>query len=750
MNFFTKTEFIVGRDPEADFIVDVPTVSYRHMQITKVAEGWKVRDLDSSNGTFLNSKSNRLDKPTSVTLNDVLLLGSYRLPVKLLTKTLETRNTKILKASINLQPKKSIIIGRSDRCDIMISSPQISGRHAKLTLLENGKLLVEDLESLNGTYVNGERIVRKEVSLDSQIAFGLITIHVTNNNVSANSLNMAIRLDALNLGFSVTHRITKKNVPLLENIDLSIFPSELVALMGSSGAGKSTLFDVLSGDYPPTIGELLLNGQNLFENFDRYRTIIGFVPQDDTLYKELTVYESLYFPARMRLPPDTTDSEIEQRINLTLKDLNLLEQRDQLIGSVEKKELSGGQRKRVNVGVEMVSDPVLLFLDEPTSGLSSSDTSDIITVLRRLANQGKTIILTIHQPSVEIYSQMDYILLLKKGQLAFFGPPNPDSFDYFQVPKQTPDEVITKLDQKTPSELSESYRKSEIFSRYVKNRQAGQENHLNSKKNQQQKAKLFPLAQFFTLFHRSYLIKKRDKGNLIFLTLFPIAIGLLIGILSTNNLSFSVPLFIMVLATIFSGLLNACREIVAERAIFKRERRVNLKILPYLMSKISLLWTIGIVQIVILIIVMRSIVSLNANTAEVFFVLAATALASTIIGLLISSIVVAETQAMSITSLILIVHLVMGGIVYPLDQDWKKALASPLVSRWATEALLGSELRGMETNEKSTEFKLREIDAKGLKSDDFHKDLLFIFGIALMALMTTTFVLSGRFKNKKY
>jgi hypothetical protein len=217
-----------------------------------------------------------------------------------------------------------------------------------------------------------------------------------------------------------------------------------------------------------------------------------------------------------------------------------------------------------------------------------------------------------------------------------------------------------------------------------------------------------------------------------------------------NKPNFAVALLIMVLATIFSGLLNACREIVAERAIFKRERRVNLKILPYLVSKIAVLWTIGIIQILILTIVMKSIISLNANTAEVIFVLAATALASTIIGLLISSIVVAETQAMSITNLILIVHLVMGGCVFPLDQDWKKVLASPLVSRWATEALLDSELRGMQVDEEKTEFKLKEIDSKGLNTNNLNNDLLIILVISLTALMSTAYVLSGRFQNKKY
>ena len=474
------------------------------------------------------------------------------------------------------------------------------------------------------------------------------------------------------------------------------------------------------------------------------------MPQDDILHKDLTVYQALYFSARMRLPPDTTKSEIDRRINQTLQDLNLVDQKDQLIGSVDNKVLSGGQRKRVNLGVELVSDPVLLFLDEPTSGLSSSDTADIITVLRELANRGKTIILTIHQPSVEVYNKMNYVLLLAKGgQLAFFGPPNPDSFDYFQTSTPTPDAVIANLDKRSPKDLSESYRQSTLFSDYVSDRQADRQHPAITSTTGQKKSKAFPFLQFLTLFQRFCLIKRRDKENLIFLTVFPIAIGLLIGSLSTNNLGFSVPLFIMVLATIFSGLLNACREIVAERAIFRRERRVNLQIMPYLMSKIALLWMIGVVQSLILIVVMRSIISLHASTAEVFAVLAATSLASTIIGLFLSAVVAAETQAMSFTNLVLIIHLVMGGCVFPLDQDWKKILASPMISRWATEALLDAELRGMENKEKRAMFKIQEMEAKGLNSDNFEKDISFIFGVSVLTLLITSRVLSHRSRSKK-
>ena len=747
----SKTSYLVGRDPEADFTADIPTVSWQHLQITKVANGWEVTDLQSSNGTFINSSASRLDRPTLVNLQDVLILGSYRLPLKLLIENLEQSNANTSKASITLHPQKPIIIGRSDQCDVLLSHPQVSGRHAKLTLLDSGRLLVEDLGSLNGTYVNGKKIVRQEVDTNSQISLGFISIDINRSNkVAANFSQNSVRLDAMGISRSTIHRSTGENLTLLENVDLSIYPSELVALMGPSGAGKTTLLQILCGEEAPTSGELLLNGENLLENFDRYRSAIGYVPQDDILHKDLTVHEAFYFSARMRLPPDTTTAEIEQRITQTLKELNLEERRDDLIGSVENKVLSGGQRKRVNLGVELVSDPVLLFLDEPTSGLSSSDTADIITVLRALADQGKTIILTIHQPSTEVYNKMNYVSLLAKGgQLAFFGPPNPDSFEYFQSPNKTPEEVIANLDKKAPKELAQSYRKSDLFSKYIKQRQPDRTKQSKAMGQGPHNSTTYPLAQFFILLHRCWLIKKRDQKNLLFLFLLPLAIGLLIGNLSENKPEFSGPLFIMVLATIFSGLLNACRELVSERAIFRRERRVNLQIMPYLLSKIVLLWAIGIIQSLILIFVMRSIIPLNASITEMFVVLTATSLAATIVGLLISALVKAETEAMVISAFVLIAQLVLGGFAFPLDEDWKKGLSSPLISRWSTEALFDAEMRGMDSLESSTVFKKVAFEAKGLQPDEFGKDMFLIFCISLASLMATTFVLTSRTQNKK-
>ena len=633
----------------------------------------------------------------------------------------------------------------------MLTNPQVSGRHAKLTLLESGRLLVEDLGSLNGTYVNGKKIVREETDSNSQISLGFISIDINRSNkVAANFSQNSVRLDAMGISRSTIHRSTGENLTLLENVDLSIYPSELVALMGPSGAGKTTLLQILCGEEAPTSGQLLLNGENLLENFDRYRSAIGYVPQDDILHKDLTVHEAFYFSARMRLPPDTTAAEIEQHINQTLKELNLEERQDDLIGSVENKILSGGQRKRVNLGVELVANPILLFLDEPTSGLSSSDTADIITVLRALADQGKTIILTIHQPSTEVYNKMNYVSLLAKGgQLAFFGPPNPDSFEYFQSPNKTPEEVIANLDKKAPKELARTYRSSDLFSKYIKQRQPDRTKQSKAMGQGPKNASTDSIAQFFILLHRFWLIKKRDQKNLLFLLLLPLAIGLLIGNLSENSKEYSGPLFIMVLATIFSGLLNACRELVSERAIFRRERRVNLQIMPYILSKITLLSAIGVVQSLIMIVVMRSIIPLNASVSEMFMVLTAISLAATVIGLLISALVKAETEAMVLAAFVLIAQLVLGGFAFPLDQDWKKGLSSPLISRWSTEALFDAEMRGIDSLEKSAAFKKVAFEAKGLQPDEFGKDMVLILCISLASLMATAFVLTSRSQTKK-
>ena len=217
---------------------------------------------------------------------------------------------------------------------------------------------------------------------------------------------------------------------LLDPISLTIYPSELVALMGPAGSGKTTLLKALNGYTPPASGKVLFNGSNLYQFYDLFRQQMGYVPQDDIVHPQLTVREALYFSTKLRT--DLSDEEIEKRIDKVLDDLGMRDKKNSLIGSPERKVLSGGQRKRVNIAMELITDTPVLFLDEPTSGLSSYDAEGVVDLLKRLARSGKTIITTIHQPSISIFRKFDDLIMISRdpgrpGALAYFGPAYPDS-----------------------------------------------------------------------------------------------------------------------------------------------------------------------------------------------------------------------------------------------------------------------------------------------------------------------------------
>ena len=237
-----------------------------------------------------------------------------------------------------------------------------------------------------------------------------------------------IRIDAFNLV-----RELPSGKRLLDDVSLSIYPGEMVALMGPSGAGKTTLLELLTGQREATKGAVLLNGRDLLKSWGEFRHTIGYVPQDDIMHRDLTVYEALFHAAKLRLPRDLPTEAVEAHVEKLMNRMGLLPLKDSIIGSEKVRGISGGQRKRVNIAMELITEPSLLFLDEPTSGLDASSTLEVLQLLRKLADSGKTIILTIHQPRIEAYGLMDNLILLAKGgHLAYFGPAKGQAVHYFE------------------------------------------------------------------------------------------------------------------------------------------------------------------------------------------------------------------------------------------------------------------------------------------------------------------------------
>jgi len=370
---------------------------------------------------------------------------------------------------------------------------------------------------------------------------------------------------------------------------------------------------------------------------------------------------------------------------------------------VEQKVLSGGQRKRVNLAQELVNDPVLLFLDEPTSGLSAKDTSDVMAVLRLLADQGRTIVLTIHQPSHDVYTQMDHVLLLGVGgKLAFFGPTTPDSYDYFDVESGNPDGIMERLDTKPAGKWRDLFRTSEQHEAFVRERlQEVEQPEAETMGHVTPRRRAPLLGQWWTLLRRYAVCKWRDRTSLAFVALQAPIVGVLLMLLFHNCAEAPElrhkPIFMMCIAALFFGCFNASREIVRERAIYLRERMVNLRLVPYLMSKFALLSCVGLAQVGLLYGLALPAIGLEGHDAVHLAVLSATVLSATAMGLFISCVVRSPEAAMAVVPIVLIVQIILSGYLVPLQQfGYVDALSLPMISRWSLEGMLETERLGLD------------------------------------------------------
>jgi len=335
-------------------------------------------------------------------------------------------------------------IGRTPDNDIKIPSPQVSSRHAVLHSA-GGQLFIEDRGSANGTYVRGQRIPpgqRVPVQNGEKVFIGPmpLVLQVEGHEVAVVVEDQAhwegrplYEIEAWDLVSQVPDRDNPSELKtLLDHVSFKALPGDFIALMGPSGAGKTTLLLTLNGYLPPTAGQVRINGEDLYAIYDALRGSIGYVPQDDIVHPELTVWEAVRYSAKFRLPPDFSEEEIARRVDTTLAQLGLENVAHLQIGKPEKKILSGGQRKRVNIAMELVTDPVIMFLDEPTSGLAADDTAALVNLLHDLAKQtGKTIITTIHQPAKDEFEKFNLALVLGVGGITmFYGSPH-DGYRFF-------------------------------------------------------------------------------------------------------------------------------------------------------------------------------------------------------------------------------------------------------------------------------------------------------------------------------
>ena len=355
--------------------------------------------------------------------------------------------------------RTQLVIGRAPDCDVYLPHPTVSRRHALVERTAQG-LRLHDLGSINGVLVNGHRITEPTAVRERErVGIGPLLFSLAEGIISTVDSSQSLRLEARGLEkvVPVGHRQSRK---LLDDINLAIEPGEFVSLLGPSGSGKSTLMDCLNGRRPATGGRVLANGEDFYQHFDSFRQSLGYVPQRDIVHTQLTVYRALFYTARLRLPTDTSRSELETRIEEVLNLMELGPHRETLVGN-----LSGGQIKRVSLGAELLAQPCLLYIDEATSGLDAGTEARMMRLFRQLADEGKSVVCITH--NVDNVDRCNLILILCRGKLTYFGPPG-EAPAYFRVARLS--DIYDRLADKEPDQWEERFKASMLHQQFVKQR----------------------------------------------------------------------------------------------------------------------------------------------------------------------------------------------------------------------------------------------------------------------------------------
>jgi ABC-type multidrug transport system ATPase subunit/pSer/pThr/pTyr-binding forkhead associated (FHA) protein len=678
----------IGRDPSSDIAIDSEVVSVQHALIRRYEDGYEIVDTDSKNGITLGGRRIRQKKLED---GDVLYIGGN---ITLTYSLIAFGQVSAPMRLLDLRGRNSWSFGRDPQNDSVIDHPSVSRNHSRIER-QNGALVITDLSSTNGTFVNGKQIAKAHtLRIADSIRIGPYRFVINiNETIASYNEEGNLRLDAIHL-----NKITSKGTTLLNDVSLSILAKEFVVIAGVSGGGKSTLLDALNGFRPATSGSVLVNGNDLYKNFNAYRTELGYVPQKDIVHMELSVQQALDYAAQLRMPADTTPSERRTRINEVLEDLGLSDRRHLPI-----KDLSGGQLKRVSIGVELITKPSLFFLDEATSGLDPGTEAEIMQLLRQLADRGRTVLLITH--TTENVALCDLVIFLAAGgHIAYFGPPS-EALTYFGVTKFN--EIYSKVERElSPQEWQKRYQKSPQYQKYVVERQQNIKVPANSKRPRIRKQTLAAnikhvsaWRQFMILSHRNIVILMRDRASLILMLAIAPILGLmdfvtwkreLFDIEKGNPNQVLTMLFAMALVAVMVGSLATMREIVKEVDVYRRERAIGLQSFPYVLSKIFFCLPIAAYQAAIFLLFKHLAIDLPGDLASMYVTLFLGTFAGTIMGLLTSAISPNQNIAPLLMIILLVPQIIFGGGLLPVADLGVPAQTINLVSltKWPFEAMV--------------------------------------------------------------
>ncbi len=703
----TAAQYTIGRLENNDIVVESKIVSRQHARLERTPDGgYRLVVLPTvSNPVWLDGR------PVSASVrlrhNTRLRIGSVD-PGTMVTMTyLSPAEAMAEEVKIEFGDKTIIQIGRDPGNDVVLNVPQVSRYHAQIERVGK-RFRVRDLRSTNGTFVNDQPIAG-EVWLKEgdTIRIGAYRFEVGADSLEQFDESSGLRVEAIGL-----NKWVRKDLNILKDISVVFQPREFIVVVGQSGGGKSTLVDAIAGYRPATHGRVLVNGLDVYKNFDAIRNNIGFVPQKDIIHTELTPYQALDYAARLRMPPDTSKQERHQRVMEVLNDLDIAHRKDTQISG-----LSGGQLKRVSIGVELLTKPGLFFLDEPTSGLDPGTETALMQLMRRMADAGRTIVLITHATKNVMLADK-VIFLARGGYLVWFGPPD-EALAYFDQYRSQRDRrarsmefdeiyaILEDTSKGTPEEWAERYKKHPAYRKYIASELA--ETTRPAKRTPAREAvakpaakparKVSALRQFLILSARNLKILTRDRFSLfLMLAASPIVAMLdfvLSNVLGRNPYAFQngkmadvlITLFLMTIYGVMLGGLSQMREIVKEADIYKRERLVNLKIIPYIGSKVWVAGLLALYQTFWYVLIRYLAFDMPGGTLEavlIYISLALATMAGMMLGLFASALAPNSNSAPLLVILLMLPQIVLGGALIPLPE----AISAPTSTRWAFQALM--------------------------------------------------------------
>ncbi|MDT9701644.1 FHA domain-containing protein [Streptomyces sp. P17] len=757
--------YTLGRDPQGDIVLDDARVSWRHATISWSGRSWAIEDHGSTNGTFVQGQrihQMEIGPGSSVHLGNatdgprVNLSGAaagvsvpeaqphqqpyaaqganpgwaqqapqqqasqagWQQPQQAAPNIPQQQGPGVGAGAPPVYGDRSpttfhqfaigrvMRIGRALENELVVSDLQVSRNHAEFHSTPDGRMEIRDLGSHNGTYVNGQPIPKG----GSQLLGPADIVGVGHSTFRIVGDRLEEFVDTGEVSFSARHLTVTVDggKQILKDVSFGVPEKSLVAVIGPSGSGKSTLLKALTGYRPANQGDVLYDNRNLYKQFAELRQRIGLVPQDDILHKELTVKKALKYAAKLRFPADTTAQEREARIDEVLRELKLDIHKEKKVTS-----LSGGQRKRVSVALELLTKPSLIFLDEPTSGLDPGMDRDVMQLLRGLADDGRTVLVVTH--SVAELAICDKLLVMAPGgAVAYFGPPE-EALNFFGY--DTWADVFSAFENYRDYDWAGRWKGSQHYQMYAADIDAvaPQSVHMPPPQAMRPPKPQGWGSQLLTLVRRYVSVIASDKGFLALTVILPAVLGavsLLIdpdkdllvravnpqtGMPIPNGTATTV-LLILAVGACFAGAANSVRELIKERVIYERERATGLSRSAYLMSKVIVLGAVTVFQGLMVGVIGFSSRTLpdealilgkgkTAVLLELSIPIMGLGFTSMMFGLVISSLVKTAEKTMPLLVMFAIVQVVFTGCLFALyGSPGVNEFSYLMPSRWAVAA----------------------------------------------------------------